>query len=89
MSVTTVSAEVWEKYGLNAEELCMNLYYFFKRRACRRQDLFQIEVISGPGRAGCLRSCAELIAVSCASLTMCDNCKRCSQKGPAGGDAKE
>ena len=32
-----------EKYGLNAEELCMNLYYFFKRIACRTQDWFQME----------------------------------------------
>ena len=29
-----------EKYGLNAEELCMNLYYFFRKSACRTQDLF-------------------------------------------------
>ena len=33
----------FENYGLNVEELWMNLYYFFKRSACRRQDLFQIE----------------------------------------------
>ena len=32
-----------KKFGLNAEELYMNLYYFLKRSACRRQDLFQIE----------------------------------------------
>ena len=31
------------KYGYNAEELCLNLYYFFKRSSCQRQDLFEIE----------------------------------------------
>ena len=31
------------KYGYNAEELCLGLYYFFKRSSCRRQDLFEIE----------------------------------------------
>ena len=27
----------------NAEELCMNLYYFFKNNPYRREDLFEIE----------------------------------------------
>ena len=32
-----------KQYGDNAEELCMNLYYFFKNNPCRREDLFEIE----------------------------------------------
>ena len=32
-----------KQYGDNAEELCMNLYYFFKNNPCRRKDLFEIE----------------------------------------------
>ena len=32
-----------KQYGDNAEELCMNLYYFFKNNLCRREDLFEIE----------------------------------------------
>ena len=35
--------KVLAKYGYNAEELCLNLYYFFKRSSCRRKDLFEIE----------------------------------------------
>ena len=31
------------KYGYNAVELCLNLYYFFKRSSCQQQDLFEIE----------------------------------------------
>ena len=31
------------QYGDNADELCMNLYYFFKNNPCRREDLFEIE----------------------------------------------
>ena len=34
-----------KQYGDNAEELCMNLYYFFKNNLCRREDLFEIEEI--------------------------------------------
>ena len=30
-----------KQYGDNAEELCMNLYYFFKNNPCRREDLFE------------------------------------------------
>ena len=32
-----------KQYGDSAEELCMNLYYFFKNNLCRREDLFEIE----------------------------------------------
>ena len=32
-----------KQYGDNAEELCMNLHYFFKNNLCRREDLFEIE----------------------------------------------
>ena len=32
-----------KQYGDNAEELCMNLYYFFKNNPCRREDLFEIK----------------------------------------------
>ena len=32
-----------KQYGDNAEELCMNLYYFFKNNPCRREHLFEIE----------------------------------------------
>ena len=32
-----------KQYGDIAEELCMNLYYFFKNNPCRRGDLFEIE----------------------------------------------
>ena len=31
------------QYEYNAEELCLNLYYFFKRSSCRQKDLFEIE----------------------------------------------
>ena len=31
------------KYGYNAEELCLNCYYFFKRSSCQQQDIFEIE----------------------------------------------
>ena len=31
------------KYGYNAEELCLTLYYFFKRSSYQWQDLFEIE----------------------------------------------
>ena len=31
------------KYGYNAEELCLNLCYIFKRSSCQQQDLFEIE----------------------------------------------
>ena len=31
------------KYGYNAKELCLNLYYLFKRSSCQWQDLFDIE----------------------------------------------
>ena len=79
----------WEKYGLNAEELCLNLYYFFffTRSACKRQDLFQIEESLGLEELAVLHH--ELMDVSSASLTMSCNCKRCSQKAPAVGGIKE
>lgn len=32
-----------KQYGFNAEDLCLNLYYFFKRSSCRRSDLFEVE----------------------------------------------
>ena len=32
-----------KQYVDNAEELCRNLYYFFKNNLCRREDLFEIE----------------------------------------------
>ena len=32
-----------KQYSDNAEELFMNLYYFFKNNPCRREDLFEIE----------------------------------------------
>ena len=32
-----------KQYGGNAEELYMNLYYFFKNNPCRREDLFEME----------------------------------------------
>ena len=32
-----------KQYGDNAEELSMNLYYFFKNNPCSREDLFEIE----------------------------------------------
>lgn len=32
-----------KQYGENAEELCLNLYYFFKNNPSRREDLFEIE----------------------------------------------
>ena len=32
-----------KQYGDNAEELCMNLYCFFKNNPCRREDLFETE----------------------------------------------
>ena len=28
---------------MNAEELCLSLFYFFKQRSCRKEDLLQIE----------------------------------------------
>ena len=31
------------QYGMNAEELCLSLFYFFKWSSCRREDLLQIE----------------------------------------------
>ena len=31
------------KYGYNAEELFLDLYYFFKRSSCRRKDIFEIQ----------------------------------------------
>ena len=35
------------KYGYNAEELCLSLYYFFKRISCRKKNLFEIEECTG------------------------------------------
>ena len=32
-----------KQYGDNAEELCLNLYYFFKNNPSRREDLFEME----------------------------------------------
>ena len=32
-----------KQYGDNAEELCMNLYYFFKNNPCKREDLIEVE----------------------------------------------
>ena len=32
-----------KQYVDNAEELCMNLYYFFKNNPCRREYLFETE----------------------------------------------
>ncbi len=32
-----------EKFGVQAEELALNLYYFFNKSSCRREDLFAIE----------------------------------------------
>ena len=32
-----------KQHGDNAEELCMNLYYFFKNNPCMREDLFEVE----------------------------------------------
>ena len=32
-----------KQYGDNAEELCLNLYYFFKNNPPRREDLFEME----------------------------------------------
>ena len=32
-----------QQYGLNAEDLCQNLYYFFKKSSCRREDLLEIK----------------------------------------------
>ena len=31
------------QYDMNAEELCLSLFYFFKQSSCRREDLLQIE----------------------------------------------
>ena len=33
--VTTVFPRGWLSMDTNAEELCLNLYYFFKRSSCR------------------------------------------------------
>lgn len=35
------------QYGFKAEELCLNLYYFFKRSSARRSDLFDAEQALG------------------------------------------
>ena len=31
------------QYGMNTEELCLSLFYFFKWSSCRWEDLLQIE----------------------------------------------
>ena len=31
------------QFGQNAEELCLNLYYFFKKSPCRKSELYEIE----------------------------------------------
>ena len=30
-------------FGQNAEELCLNLYYFFKKSPCTKYELYDIE----------------------------------------------
>ena len=32
-----------EQFGFNAEDLCLNLYYFFKKSPCRKSELYDIE----------------------------------------------
>ena len=31
------------KYGINAEKLCISLFYFFSKSSCRHADLFEME----------------------------------------------
>ena len=33
----------WAQFGQNAEELCLNMYYFFKKSPCRKYALYDIE----------------------------------------------
>ena len=50
-----------KQYGDNAEELCLNLYYFFKNNPSRREDLFAMEHTWSRGTSSTLPHSVQMV----------------------------
>ena len=61
------------QYGYSAEELCLNLYNFFKRSSYRWKDLWNWGITCS-WRADSTTSCSESMVVTCSNIPMpCHN----------------
>ena len=66
-----------KKYGSDAEELVLNLYYFITKSPARRADLFWNWGNSRYEWVGATTSCPELLAFPCAIYTVCHVYENC------------